>query len=70
MTVTVAQTIGRARAFFSRQKQNYRVAVARSAANSCLANLTAQYDSIYTTALGANSVQLGAVSSIGTAVGH
>ena len=57
--------IGRGHAFLGRQKHNYRVAITRSAANSFLANLTAQYDSIYTVALGANSVELGTVSSIG-----
>jgi MFS family permease len=51
--------------FIGRQKHNYRVAVTRSAANSFLLNLTAQYDSIYTVALGADSVELGTVSSIG-----
>lgn len=54
--------------FISRQKHNYRVAIVRSSASSFLLNLTAQYDSIYTVALGANSVELGTVSSIGNGI--
>jgi len=69
MTAVVAHTVGAINRFLFRQKRNYRVAVVRSAANSFLANLTAQYDSIYTTALGAGSVELGTVSSIGTGIG-
>jgi len=55
--------------FIARQKHNYRVAITRSAANSFLLNLTAQYDSIYTVGLGADSVELGTVSSIGGGIG-
>ena len=40
----------------------------RSAVNSFLYNLTAQYDSVYTVALGAGSVELGTVNSIGNGV--
>ncbi len=54
--------------FLTRQKRNYRVAVTRSALNSFLFNLTAQYDSIYTVTLGAGSVELGTVNSIGNGV--
>jgi len=64
----VGKAFGKAKAFISRQKHNYRVAITRSAANGFLANLTAQYDSIYTVALGANSVELGTVSSIGNGI--
>lgn len=63
------RTIGRVTGFIGRQKHNYRVAVTRSAVNSFLLNLTAQYDSIYTVALGADSVELGTVSSIGGGIG-
>jgi MFS family permease len=55
--------------FIGRQKQNYRVAITRAAANNLLLNLTAQYESIYTVALGANSVELGTISSIGNGIG-
>ena len=58
----------RVKSFFFRQKHNYRVAVVRSSASTFLFNLTAPYDSIYAAALGANSVQLGIISSIGSAV--
>ena len=64
----VGKALGKARAFIGRQKHNYRVAITRSAANSFLANFTAQYDSIYTVALGADSVELGTVNSIGNGI--
>ncbi|MGD1997134.1 MAG: MFS transporter, partial [Anaerolineae bacterium] len=64
----VATTIERAIEFVRRQKHNYRVAITRSAVSSFLLNLTAQYDSIYTVALGADSVELGTISSIGNGI--
>lgn len=64
----VPMAIEKLAGFIKRQKHNYRVAITRSAANTFLLNLTAQYDSIYTVALGANAVQLGTISSIGNAV--
>ena len=69
MAYLVGRTIGRAKGFIGRQKHNYRVAVARSATSSFLANLTAQYDSIYAVALGADSVELGTINSIGSGIG-
>ncbi len=68
VTATAPAAIERAIGFVRRQKHNYRVAITRSAANSFLLNLTAQYDSIYTVALGANSVELGTINSIGNGV--
>ena len=68
VTAAVPAAIGRPIQFVRRQKHNYRVSITRSAANSFLLNLTAQYDSIYTVALGANSVQLGTINSIGNGV--
>jgi MFS family permease len=68
VTYTAGRAIGRAKEFISRQKHNYRIAVTRSAASSSLANLTAQYDSIYTVALGADSVELGTINSIGNGI--
>lgn len=64
----VAATTEGALGFVRRQKRNYRVAITRSAANSFLLNLTAQYDSIYTVALGADSVELGTISGIGSGI--
>lgn len=64
----VANPVGRLTGFIQRQKRNYRIAVTRSAVDNFLYNLTAQYDSIYTVALGAGSVELGAVNSIGNGV--
>lgn len=64
----LSRPIRRIRGFINRQKRNYRVAVTRSAANEFLFNLTAPYDSIYTVALGAGSVELGTVNSIGNGI--
>lgn len=68
VTDVAVTTLERATGFVSRQKHNYRVAITRSAVNSFLLNLTAQYDSIYTVALGADSVALGTISSIGNGI--
>ena len=68
MVGSIATTIERTTQFIRRQKDNYRVAMTRSAADNFLLNLTAQYDAIYTVALGANTVQLGTLSGIGGAV--
>jgi MFS family permease len=54
--------------FVRRQKQNYRVGVARASANSFLLGLTNPYSAIYAVDLGADSVQLGSLSSVGSAV--
>ena len=64
----IAQAIVRARDFFGRQKRNYWVGVARASANSFLTGLTSPYSAIYTVGLGANSVQLGSISSVGSAI--
>jgi DHA1 family tetracycline resistance protein-like MFS transporter len=63
------RAIRRVIGFIARQKHNYRVAITRAAANNFLLNLTAQYDSIYTVGLGADSVELGSISSIGNGIG-
>mgnify|MGYP001057153036 CR=1 FL=1 len=68
MADRVREGIVRVVRFLKRQKRNYRVAVARSSASSFLANLTGQYSSIYTVGLGADSVQLGSISSISSAI--
>ena len=62
------KAIKRAIGFIGRQKYNYRVSITRSAANNFLLNLTSQYDSIYTVGLGANSVELGTINSIGNGI--
>ena len=64
----VGGTIRRAIGFIGRQKHNYRVAVIRSAASHFLLNLTAQYNSIYAVALGADSVTLGTINGIGSGI--
>jgi len=59
--------IGRALDFLRRQPHNFNVIVARQAFYTFLTGLTAPYESIYIVALGASSVQLGLVNSIGNA---
>lgn len=56
-------------AFIRRQKANYRVGVMHSAANSLLTGLSSQYNAIFAVSLGADSVQLGSLTSIGSAFG-
>ena len=65
---SITSTLDRATGFIKRQKRNYSVAITRSAASSFLGNLTAQYDSIYTVGLGADSVLLGTIGSIANAI--
>jgi MFS family permease len=64
----IAQALVRARDFVGRQKRNYRVGMARASANSFLTGLTSPYSAIYTVGLGADSVQLGSISSVGSAI--
>lgn len=64
----IAKLLNRALGFVKRQKRNYRVAITRSAGSSFLMNLTAQSNAIYTVALGADSVTLGTISSIGNGI--
>jgi MFS family permease len=69
--ITVNETkrvTGEAFRFIDRQKHNYRVAITRSAVTNFLQKLTAQYDSIYTVVLGADSVELGTINSIGNGI--
>jgi MFS family permease len=61
-------TIQRVMRFVRRQKSNYHVAVTWSAVSRFLANLTAQYNAIYAVALGADSVMLGTITSIGSGI--
>ena len=63
-----ARVTERIRDFIYRQKHNYRLGVARLSANKFLAGLTSQYNAIYTVGLGANAVQLGSLSSVGSAI--
>lgn len=65
---TLARVLAQARGFLVRPKRNYWVGVARAAANSFLTGLTSPYSAIYTVGLGADSVQLGAISSVGSAI--
>jgi len=65
---TVGRVTGRIRDFIYRQKHNYRVGTARLSADKFLVGLTSQYRAIYTVGLGADSVQLGFLSSVGGAI--
>lgn len=56
------------RGFVKRQSHNYRMILVRSAGAYFLMNLTSNYFSIYTTGLGADSVTLGGIRSVGSAV--
>jgi MFS family permease len=69
MANIVVTAIEKAIGFVRRQKHNYRISVARSAAGHFLLTLTAQTNSIYTVALGADSVTLGTINSIGSGIG-
>jgi len=51
--------------FFTRQNRSFKTNIPRAATNNFLYKLTQQYQPIYITALGANSVQLGFVNGIG-----
>lgn len=68
MAYTIQAGVSSILEFIRRQKHNYRVGVARSSANSFLMGLTSQYSAIYTVGLGADSVQLGSLSSVGSAI--
>ena len=61
------QLIERPIGFLRRQPRNFNIIVARSTFNEFLTGLTFPYDSIYVVALGASSVQLGLVNSVGNA---
>lgn len=69
MKVNVRAAVARGWAFIRRQKPNYRIGVMHSSVNSLLNGLTSQYNGIFAVALGADSVQLGSLSSIGSAFG-
>jgi len=59
--------MGRALDFLRHQPRNFNVIVARQAFYTFLTGLTSPYESIYVVALGASTVQLGLVNSIGNA---
>jgi MFS family permease len=56
------------RGFVEKQSHNYRMILVRSAGANFLMNLTRNYFSIYTTGLGADSVTLGGIRSVSSAV--
>jgi MFS family permease len=62
------QVLQRSREFLRRQNHNYRMLLVRASGATFLMNLTNSYQSIYTTALGADPVTLGTMSSISSAI--
>lgn len=65
MAAVATTAIEKPAEFVKRQRHNRQVATSGSAVNSFLLNLTGQYDSIYTVALAANSVELGTINRSG-----
>jgi len=55
--------------FAKRQTPDFRLMVSRRALHGLASGLSIQYNSIYATFLGANSVQLGSLESVGNAIG-
>ena len=68
MATWIQTGVSRSLGFIRRQKPNYQVGVIHASANSFLVGLTSQYAGIYAVGLGADSVQLGSLSSIGSAL--
>jgi len=68
MSSKIRTRLERVLEFVRRQKHNYRIGVVRSSASSLFAGLTSPYNAIYAVGLGADSVQLGSLSSIGSAI--
>jgi len=62
------QVLERSREFLRRQNHNYRMLLVRASGATFLMNLTSSYQSIYTTALGADPVTLGTMSSVSSAI--
>lgn len=56
------------RDFLGRQSHNYKMILVRSAGANFLMNLTRNYNSIYTSGLGADPITLGSLSSVSAAV--
>ena len=62
--VNVADNIRGIRGFLNRQSHNYRMMIVRTVGSHFLFNLTGQYNSIYTKALGADNIVIGLLSSV------
>ena len=54
--------------FVQRQPSDFKLMLVRRSIHALAINLSAQYNSIYATALGASPVQLGSLSSAGNAI--
>ena len=60
--------IRRLRDFLGRQSHNYRMMLIRSGGHTFFFNLTGNYDSIYTTSLGADPLTLGSMRGLSRAI--
>ena len=56
-------------AFIKRQPKNFKLMLTRRAVHGLALGLSAQYNSIYATVLGASPVQFGSLQSVGNAIG-
>lgn len=61
--MVIRRAINNIRGFLDRQSHNYRMMIVRTAGARFLFNLTGQYTSIYTKALGADNIMIGMISS-------
>jgi len=62
--VGIKESVSEVRGFFSKQSHNYWMMIVRSGGAMFLFNLTGNYSSIYTKALGADNVMIGYLSSV------
>jgi MFS family permease len=67
--VTLKSLGYKSKTFIRRQTHNFKLILLRRVLHSIAMRLSSQYDSVYVTALGADPVQLGSLSSVGNAVG-
>jgi len=61
--LVIREALREIRDFLDRQSHNYRMMIVRTAGAHFLFNLTGQYTSIYTKALGADNIMIGMISS-------
>ena len=61
--MVIREALREIRDFLDRQSHNYRMMIVRTAGAHFLFNLTGQYTSIYTKALGADNIMIGMISS-------
>jgi hypothetical protein len=67
--MTLQKLYQRTVGFARRQTHDFKLMLGRRALHGLAAGLSAQYNSIYATLLGADPVQLGSLQSVGNAIG-